>query len=219
MGSSGTSSTDRIRGRDEAESHSDLRFTLVAVPAAMGSEWVPGFSGCQSGDTVRSDRKSMKQGMGYDALPWSSFVLGGPANTDSGWYNFQKSNISPRISVAYSPRPHGGWLRNIFGEAIRTVNSRTVSARSTIAWNAIAQHLRREPSRRIGCRRFKTPAVPLAMTMPPTSPHNRHSTRFPLAARSTTALIRRTRCFFSRRRQRFIRRPTTRRSPGESISR
>src|SRR6267154_1870209 len=65
--------------------------------------------------------KSMKQGMGYDALPLVSFVLGGPANHGPGWYNFQKSNISPRISVAYSPRPHGGWLRNIFGEGDKTV--------------------------------------------------------------------------------------------------
>ena len=65
--------------------------------------------------------KNMKQGMGYDTLPLVSFVLGGPANHGPGWYNFEKSDVSPRISVAYSPRPHGGWLRNIFGENDKTV--------------------------------------------------------------------------------------------------
>ncbi len=65
--------------------------------------------------------KNMKQGMGYDATPLVSFTLGGPANNGPGWYNFEKSNISPRISVAYSPHPHGGWMRNLFGENDKTV--------------------------------------------------------------------------------------------------
>src|SRR6266851_4776103 len=63
----------------------------------------------------------MKQGIGYTATPLVSFVLGGPANHGPGWYNFEKSDISPRISVAYSPRPNAGWLRNIFGEGDKTV--------------------------------------------------------------------------------------------------
>src|SRR5712671_1394789 len=58
--------------------------------------------------------KDMKQGMGYDALPLVSFVLGGPANNGPAFYGFEKSDFSPRVSVAYSPRPHGGWLKNIF---------------------------------------------------------------------------------------------------------
>src|SRR6266446_3818930 len=64
---------------------------------------------------------NMKQGIGYDSLAPISFVLGGPANHGPGWYSFQKSDFSPRISVAYSPRPHSGWLRNIFGEGDKTV--------------------------------------------------------------------------------------------------
>ena len=64
---------------------------------------------------------NMKQGMGYDTVAPISFVLGGPANHGPGWYSFQKADISPRISVAYSPRPHSGWLRNIFGEDDKTV--------------------------------------------------------------------------------------------------
>lgn len=65
--------------------------------------------------------KNAKQGVGYDAIPLVSFVLGGPANHGPGWYNFEKSDVSPRISVAYSPRPQSGWLKNIFGEGDKTV--------------------------------------------------------------------------------------------------
>jgi hypothetical protein len=65
--------------------------------------------------------KNMKQGVGYDATPLVSFILGRSANHGPSWYNFEKSDVSPRISVAYSPRPHGGWLKNIFGEGDKTV--------------------------------------------------------------------------------------------------
>jgi hypothetical protein len=65
--------------------------------------------------------KNMNQGMGYQSTPLLSFVRGGPANHGPGWYNFAKSDISPRISVAYSPHPHGGWLRSLFGEGDKTV--------------------------------------------------------------------------------------------------
>ena len=96
-----------------------LRWSLFPPPWEVnGFQASPDVNlGTQFDQTV----KNMKQGMGYDALPLVSFVLGGPANHGPGWYNFQKTNISPRISVAYSPRPHGGWLRNIFGEGDKTV--------------------------------------------------------------------------------------------------
>jgi Carboxypeptidase regulatory-like domain len=64
---------------------------------------------------------SMQQGIGYDSVPLVGFELGGPANHGPGWYNFEKSDISPRISVAYSVRPGGGWLRRLFGENDSTV--------------------------------------------------------------------------------------------------
>ncbi|HET7440254.1 MAG TPA: hypothetical protein VFJ47_03055, partial [Terriglobales bacterium] len=64
---------------------------------------------------------NMKQGIGYESLPLLSFALGGAANNGAGWYNFEKSDFSPRFSVAYSPRPHSGWLKSIFGEGDKTV--------------------------------------------------------------------------------------------------
>lgn len=65
--------------------------------------------------------KNMNQGIGYDAIPFMGFELSGPANHGPGWYNYQKSNLSPRISVAYSPHAQSGWLRKVFGESDSTV--------------------------------------------------------------------------------------------------
>jgi Carboxypeptidase regulatory-like domain len=65
--------------------------------------------------------KNMNQGMGYYSIPLLSFVPGGSANNGPGWYNFEKSDFSPRFSFAYSPRPAGRWLRSVFGEGDKTV--------------------------------------------------------------------------------------------------
>jgi Carboxypeptidase regulatory-like domain len=65
--------------------------------------------------------KNMNQGMGYYSIPLLSFVPGGSANNGPGWYNFEKSDFSPRFSFAYSPRPAGGWLKSIFGDGDKTV--------------------------------------------------------------------------------------------------
>jgi hypothetical protein len=83
-------------------------------------------TGCPSwafnlGTEFDQNVKNMKQAMGYTATPLVSFILGGPANHGPDWYNFEKSDFSPRISVAYSPRPQGGWLRKMFGEGDKTV--------------------------------------------------------------------------------------------------
>ena len=64
---------------------------------------------------------NMVQGTGYSATPLVSFVLGGAANHAPGFYNYEKSDLSPRISFAYSPRPEGGWLRKLVGDNDRTV--------------------------------------------------------------------------------------------------
>ena len=83
-------------------------------------------TGCPSssfnlGAEFNQNVHNMNQGMGYDATPLVSFILGGPANHGPGWYSFEKSDFSPRISLAYSPRPRSGWLRSIFGEGDKTV--------------------------------------------------------------------------------------------------
>jgi hypothetical protein len=96
-----------------------LRWSLFPPPWEV--------NGFQASPTVNLGKQfnqlvaNMNQGIGYDATPSVSFILGGPANHGPGWYNFEKSDVSPRISVAYSPRPQGGWLRSLFGEGDKTV--------------------------------------------------------------------------------------------------
>ena len=82
--------------------------------------------GCPSwsynlGTEFAHNAQAMTQGIGYDAAPLVSFILGGPGNKGPGFYNFEKSDFSPRISFAYSPRASGGWLKKLFGDSDKTV--------------------------------------------------------------------------------------------------
>jgi len=82
--------------------------------------------GCPSwastlGDEFNQIEKMQKQGLGYQSVPFVSFMLGGKANHAPGFYNFEKTDFAPRISVAYSPRPGGSWLRTIFGDNDKSV--------------------------------------------------------------------------------------------------
>jgi hypothetical protein len=65
--------------------------------------------------------KNMQQGLGYTSDRPISFTLGGPVNNGPGFYPFEKTDWSPRVSFAYSPRFGGGLLRRIFGENDKTV--------------------------------------------------------------------------------------------------
>lgn len=65
--------------------------------------------------------KNAQQGLGYTSEPPMEFTLGGPANNGSGFYPFEKTDWSPRVSFAYSPRFSNGLLKNIFGENDKTV--------------------------------------------------------------------------------------------------
>src|SRR4029077_17926690 len=65
--------------------------------------------------------KNMFQGIGYGAEPAIMFNLGGPANHGPGFYPLEKTDLPPRISIASSPRPRGGWLKSMFGENDKTV--------------------------------------------------------------------------------------------------
>src|SRR5216683_2791202 len=73
------------------------------------------------GTQFATNVKNMQQGLGYTSEPAMSFTLGGPANNGPGFYPFEKTDWSPRVSFAYSPRFGGGLLRRIFGENDKTV--------------------------------------------------------------------------------------------------
>ena len=73
------------------------------------------------GTQFNQNVKNMNQGIGYGAQPPIMFNLGGPANHGPGFYPLEKTDWSPRISIAYSPRPGGGPLKRIFGDNDKTV--------------------------------------------------------------------------------------------------
>jgi len=64
---------------------------------------------------------NMKKGIGYEGIHPVSFTLGGAANNGSGFYNFEKTDFAPRISIAYTPRFQSGVLQRIFGSGDKTV--------------------------------------------------------------------------------------------------
>lgn len=73
------------------------------------------------GKYFNQNLQNMQKGLGYADAPLVSFGLGGPVNNGPGLYHFEKTDFSPRVSVAYSPRPHSGWLKTLFGEGDKTV--------------------------------------------------------------------------------------------------
>jgi len=66
--------------------------------------------------------KNMNQGIGYfTGMPSIVFSPSGPANNGPGFYPLEKTDWSPRISIAYSPRFDSGPLKKIFGDNDKTV--------------------------------------------------------------------------------------------------
>jgi len=96
-----------------------LRWSLFPPPwETNGLQTAPTFG---LGTQFDKNVANMKQGLGYTSEPAIAFNLGGPVNHGPGFYNFEKTDFSPRISVAYSPRPGGGLLKKIFGDNDKTV--------------------------------------------------------------------------------------------------
>ena len=96
-----------------------LRWSLFPPPwETNGLQTTPTFGlGTQFDQNV----KNMQQGLGYTSEPPITFNLGGPVNHRPGFYNFEKTDFSPRISIAYSPRFGGGLLKKFFGDNDKTV--------------------------------------------------------------------------------------------------
>jgi carboxypeptidase family protein len=91
-----------------------------AVAAANGTPTCPPGS-FNLGKYFNQNLKNMENGLGYADAPLVSYILGGSANNGPGLYHFEKTDFSPRFSVAYSPRPQNGWLKSLFGEGDKTV--------------------------------------------------------------------------------------------------
>jgi Carboxypeptidase regulatory-like domain len=96
-----------------------LRWSLFPPPwETNGFETAPTFG---LGTQFDLNVKNMKQGLGYTSEQPIAFNLGGPVNHGPGFYKFEKTDFSPRISIAYAPRPRSGLLKKLFGENDKTV--------------------------------------------------------------------------------------------------
>ena len=96
-----------------------LRWSLFPPPWEVnGFQASPTFD---LGKYFNQNVQNMKNGVGYADGPLVSFALGGPANHGAGFYQFERSDFSPRISFAYSPHPEGGWLKKLVGDGDKTV--------------------------------------------------------------------------------------------------
>src|SRR6201987_2287936 len=65
------------------------------------------------------------------------FTPSGPANHGPGFYPLEKTDWSPRISIAYSPRFNSGFFKKIFGENDKTVLRAGFSRVYDRAWFAL----------------------------------------------------------------------------------
>lgn len=55
------------------------------------------------------------KGIPANAMPPFQFDLAGKANGKKGFYDWQYKNFAPRVSVAWTPNPKGGWLKALTG--------------------------------------------------------------------------------------------------------
>ncbi len=96
-----------------------LRWSLFPPPwETNGLQTAPTYG---LGTQFAKNVANMKKGIGYGAEPPIEFNLGGPVNHGPGFYNLEKTDFSPRISIAYSPRFDNGLLRKLFGDNDKTV--------------------------------------------------------------------------------------------------
>jgi hypothetical protein len=99
---------------------------LQASPTCIQSVQISPFASCGAGSgnlgaEFNQTAANMNHGVGYYGTPLVSFILGGQANNGPGFYHFSKSDFSPRVAIAYSPRPSDSWLKTLFGTGDKTV--------------------------------------------------------------------------------------------------
>jgi hypothetical protein len=112
-------------GQDAWRIKSNLTVTYGLRWSFFPAPWeTNGFQSSTSfglGTQFAQNVKNMNQGIGYGAMPSISFSPSGPANNRPGFYPLEKTDWSPRISIAYSPRFDSGPLRTLFGDNDKTV--------------------------------------------------------------------------------------------------
>lgn len=110
---------DSYRMKSNLTVNVGLRYSLFSPPwETTGTEVAPTFS---MGQWFKQRARNMLNGIGSNQDPTVTFGLAGAANGKPGYYNWDFHNFGPRISFAYTPRPDGGWLRDLVGEGDKTV--------------------------------------------------------------------------------------------------
>lgn len=79
----------------------------------------------------------MLQGAPASAAPRLSFNLAGPANGKPGFYNWDKKDFGPRLSIAWSPSGKEGLWRSLFGGSGKT----TIRAGAGIVYDRLGPAL------------------------------------------------------------------------------
>jgi len=96
-----------------------LRYSLFSPPwETKGLQVTPITS---LSDYFNQRGNGMRGGTPASASCCLSFNLGGPANNAPGFYNWDKKDFGPRISLAWSPSGHSGLANSLFGENNQTV--------------------------------------------------------------------------------------------------
>jgi len=92
-----------------------LRWSLFSPPwETNGMQVSPTFS---MGNWFKQRGLNMAQGIPSNQDPLVGFDFSGPANGGKpGYYSWDKKNLGPRVSFAYSPRSGNSLLKKLFGE-------------------------------------------------------------------------------------------------------
>lgn len=96
-----------------------LRWELMSPVWETNGQQVAPTVGLQQWFATRY--QDMQKGIVDNAIPLLQFGVAGPSYGKPGYYSWQKKNFAPRVSVAWSPQPQGGWLTKLFGGSGQSV--------------------------------------------------------------------------------------------------
>lgn len=110
---------DAVRIRPNLTITYGMRWSLFPPPwETKGLQVAPNIN---LGQLLNQHANQMLLGYPANTDPLITFNLAGPANKGPGYYHFEKTNIAPRFSIAWSLRPESNWAKKLFGGADKTV--------------------------------------------------------------------------------------------------
>ncbi len=96
-----------------------IRWSLMGpIGETNGQEVAPTFP---LGQWMNERNVRAMQGLPSSGDPLISYTQAGPFYGTPGYYPWQTRNFAPRVGIAWTPRPRGGFLERIFGNGDKTV--------------------------------------------------------------------------------------------------